>query len=81
MEFDKKQIMGKLESMSDEDLKNIVRAIARSAGVSERRAEQTVSDIGKLRRGVSSMSERDLQSALSCLDVDTLDEIKKQIDI
>ena len=80
MEIDKKQIMNKLDTISDEELKNIVRAIAQSAGVSGRRVEQTVSDISKLRKGLSNMSERDLQSALSMLDEDTLNSIKKQAD-
>ncbi len=80
MEIDKKQIMNKLDTISDEELKNIVRAIAQSAGVSGRRVEQTVSDISKLRKGLSNMSERDLQNALSMLDEDTLNSIKKQSD-
>ena len=81
MEIDKKQIMNKLDTISDEELKNIVRAIAQSAGVSGRRVEQTVSDISKLRKGLSGMSERDLQNALSMLDEDTLNNIKKQSDL
>ena len=80
MEIDKRQIMNKLDTISDEELKNIVRAIAQSAGVSGRRVEQTVSDISKLRRGLSNMSERDLQNALSMLDEETLNNIKNHSD-
>ncbi|MBR6681940.1 MAG: hypothetical protein IKL40_03040 [Clostridia bacterium] len=79
MEIDKKQIMNKLSCLSDEELQNVVRSIAMSAGVSPRRTEQAVSDIDKLRKSFSSMTERDLQRALSVLDDDTVENIKRQM--
>ncbi|MBE6643029.1 MAG: hypothetical protein E7615_05195 [Ruminococcaceae bacterium] len=81
MEIDKRQIMKKIEKMSDEDLKSIVSEIAKGAGVSERRVEQTVSDISKLRRGIGNMSDRDLQKALSMLDGESAEKIKRQMNM
>ena len=81
MGIDKRQIMNKLDGLSDEDLANIVRQIAESAGVSHRRAEQAVSDMSKLRRSLGGMTDRDLQNALSMLDEDTVKNIKKQMNM
>ena len=81
MDINKKQIMNKLDSISDDDLKNIVKSIARCAGVSERRAEVAVSDISKLRNSLGSMSENDLNKALSMLDDKTVSDIKKQMNM
>ncbi len=81
MEIDKRQIMNKLDGINDEDLKNIVRSIAKCAGVSDRRAERAVSDISKLRNSLSGMSEKDLQNALSMLDEDTVNNIKRQMNM
>ncbi len=79
MEIDKKEIMNKLSCLSDEELQNIVRSIAMSAGVSDRKTERAVSDIDKLRKSFSSMTERDLQRALNVLDDDTVENIKRQM--
>ena len=81
MEIDKKQIMNKLSCLSDDELQNVVRSIAMSAGVSARRTEQAVSDIDKLRKSFSSMTERDLQRALSVLDDETVENIKRQMNM
>lgn len=79
MEIDKKEIMNKLSCLSDEELQNIVRSIAMSAGVSDRKTERAVSDIDKLRKSFSSMTERDLQRAMSVLDDETVENIKRQM--
>lgn len=79
MEIDKKQIMNKLSCLSDDELRDVVRSIAMSAGVSDRKTEQAVSDIDKLRKSFSSMTERDLQRALNVLDDDTVENIKRQM--
>ena len=79
METDKKEIMNKLSCLSDEELQNIVHSIAMSAGVSDRKTERAVSDIDKLRKSFSSMTERDLQRALNVLDDDTVENIKRQM--
>ncbi len=79
MEIDKNKIMGKLDSIGDEELKNIVRAIAESAGVGQRQTERVVSDIGKLRKSIGGLSDNDLQNALSMLDENTVNELKRQI--
>ena len=81
MEIDKRKIMNKLDSISDDDLKNIVKEIAKGAGVSEKKVGQTVSDISKLRRNLNGMSEHDLKKALSMLDEDTADKIKRQMNM
>ena len=81
MEIDKRQIMNKLGAIGDEELKEIVRSVARCAGVSDRRAERAVSDISKLRNNLSGMTEKDLENALSMLDEDTVNNIKKQMDM
>ncbi len=79
MEIDKKQIMNKLSCLSDDELRDVVRSIAMSAGVNSRKTEQAVSDIDKLRKSFSSMTERDLQRALNVLDDDTVENIKRQM--
>ena len=81
MEIDKRQIMNKLDGLSDDDLANIVRQIAECAGVNPRRTEQAVSDMSKLRRSLGGMSDRDLQNALSMLDEDTVRNIKRQMNM
>jgi len=43
--------------------------------------EQTVSDISKLRRGIGNMSDRDLQKALSMLDGESAEKIKRQMNM
>ena len=79
MEIDKRTIMNKLDGIGDEELKQIVQAIATSAGVSSSRADRAVSDISKLRRNIGSLSEKDLQNALSMLDDSTVADIKRQM--
>lgn len=79
MEIDKRTIMNKLDGIGDEELKQIVKAIATSAGVSSSRAERAVSDISKLRKNIGSLSEKDLQNALLMLDDSTVADIKKQM--
>ncbi len=81
MEIDKKQIMNKLSCLSDDELKDVVRSIAQCVGVNSRKTEQAVSDIDKLRKSFSGMSERDLQMALSMLDDKTVENIKRQINM
>ena len=81
MEIDKKQIMNRLDSISDEDLKEMILMIAKCSGVSDRRAECAVSDVSKLRKGLGSMSEKELTSALSSLDEQTVMQIKKQMNM
>ena len=81
MEIDKKEIMNKLDMLTDDELKNIVRSIASAAGVNERRAERAVSDIAKLRKSLGGMSDKELQSALSMLDGETVESIKKQMNM
>ena len=81
LEIDKKQIMNRLDSISDEDLKEMILMIAKCSGVSDRRAERAVSDVSKLRRGLGSMSEKELTSALSSLDEQTVMQIKKQMNM
>jgi precorrin isomerase len=79
MDIDKRDIMNKLSAISDDELKNIVRAVARSAGVSQSRTERVVADVGKLRTGLSGMTEKDFNDALSLVDSETADSIKKQM--
>ncbi len=79
MEIDKKQIMNKLSSLSDDELRDVVRSIAMSAGVSDRKTERAVGDIDKLRKSFASMTERDLQRAMSVLDDETVENIKRQM--
>ncbi len=81
MEIDKRQIMNKLDGIGDEELKNIVKTIAESAGVSPKRAERAVSDISKLRQNIGSLSDKDLQNAFSMLDNNTVENIKKQMNM
>lgn len=81
VEIDKKQIMNRLDSISDEDLKEMILMIAKCSGVSDRRAERAVSDVSKLRKGLGSMSEKELTSALSSLDEQTVMQIKKQMNM
>ena len=81
MDINKKQIMNKLDSISDDDLKNIVKSIAQCAGISGKRAEMAVSDISKLRKSLGNMSENDLNKALSMLDDKTVSDIKKQMNM
>ncbi len=81
MEIDKRQIMNKLDGIGDEELKNIVKTIAESAGVSPRRAERAVSDISKLRQNIGNLSDKDLQNAFSMLDNNTVENIKKQMNM
>ena len=71
--------MDKLSCLSDDELREVVRSIAMSAGVSDRRTERAVSDIDKLRKNFSSMSEKDLQRAMSVLDEETVENIKRQM--
>ncbi len=81
MEIDKKQLMNKLDSIGDEELKNIVKMIAESAGVSSRRAERAVSDISKLRQNIGNLNDKELQNALSMLDSETVNNIKRQMNM
>ncbi|MBR5313845.1 MAG: hypothetical protein IKU45_00340 [Clostridia bacterium] len=81
MEIDKRQIMNKLDAIGDEDLKNMVKMIAEGAGMSKGRAERAVSDISKLRKNIGSLSEKDLKNALSMLDDDTVENIKRQMNM
>ena len=81
MDINKKQIMEKLDTIGDEDLKIMVKMIASSAGVSERRADRAVYDISKLRKSICNMSEKDLNNALSMLDGDAVDDIKRRMDM
>jgi len=81
MEIDKREIMNKLDSISDDDLRNMVRAIAQSAGISSRRAEMAASDIGKLKKSFAGMSDKELQKALSMLDGETVDDIKRRFNM
>lgn len=81
MDINKNQIMDKLGSLSDDELKNIVKSIALCAGVSESRAERAVSDMSKLRKNLGGMSDKELQKALSMLDDDTVRNIKRQMNI
>ena len=59
----------------------MVRLIAESAGMSRSRAERAVSDISKLRKNIGSLSEKDLNNALSMLDDDTVANIKRQMNM
>ena len=79
MEIDKKMIMNRLDSLGDEELKQIVRSVAQCAGVSDRKAEKALSDIKKVRKGLAGMSENDLSRALSSVDEETLESIKNQL--
>ena len=81
MEIDKRTIMNKLDGIGDEELKQIVKSIASCAGVSSAKAERAVSDISKLRKSIGGLSERDLENALSMLDAQTVDNIKKQMNM
>ena len=81
MEIDKRTIMNKLDGIGDEELKQIVKSIASCAGVSNSRAERAVSDISKLRKSIGGLSERELENALSMLDAQTVDNIKKQMNM
>jgi hypothetical protein len=81
MEIDKKQIMNRLDGIGDEELKNIVKMIAQSAGISSRRADKAVSDISKLRQNIGNLSDRDLMNALSMLDNNTVENIKRQMNM
>lgn len=81
MDIDKKEILSRLDNMSDDDLKNMVRTIAEAAGVNKRRTEQALGDIGKLKKSFAGMSERDWQRATSMLDSDTVNDIKRQMNM
>ena len=81
MEIDKREIMNKLDGIGDEELKSIVKTIAECAGMNSARADRAVSDISKLRKNISSLSEKDLQNAFSMLDDDTVNNIKRQMNM
>lgn len=81
MEIDKKDIMNKLSAISDEELKSIVRSVAKCAGVSQAKTERVVSDVGRLRYGLSGMTEKDLNEALSLMDKETAESIRRQMGI
>lgn len=81
MEIDKREIMNKLDGIGDEELKSIVKTIAECAGMNSARADRAVSDISKLRKNIGSLSEKDLQNAFSMLDDDTVNNIKRQMNM
>lgn len=81
MEINKREMMSKLDSVSDSQLQELVKTIAKCAGVSDRRADKAVADISKLRRGLSTMSEKELNDALSMLDEETVENLKRQLNM
>lgn len=80
MEIDKSKLLEKLNSMSDEELKSVIKSIAQSAGVSDRKADRVLKNVGKIRRGMENLSDREFNGVIGRLDGKTLDAIKKQLD-
>ena len=80
MEIDKSKLLEKLNSMSDEELKSVIKSIAESAGVSDRKADRVLKNVGKIRRGMENLSDREFNGVIGRLDGKTLDAIKKQLD-
>ena len=81
MEINKKDMMNKLDNVSDSQLQELVKTIAKCAGVSDSRADRAVADISKLRRGLSTISEKELNEALAMLDDETVANLKKQMNM
>lgn len=80
MEIDKGKILEKLNAMSDDELRNIIKTIATSAGVSERKADAVLKDVTRLRRGFDKMSEKQISHALDKLDPSTVEKIRSALD-
>ena len=64
-----------LEQMDDGTLQKIVSMLARAAGVSERQAQQSVSNVQRLRRNIAGMSDDALRNALRAADTEKAGEI------
>ena len=80
MEIDKNKLMEKIGSMSDDELRSVIKSIALSAGVSEKKADRVLKDVGKIRRGVGKLGEREIEFALGKLDDETVGKIKQQLE-
>ena len=55
-----KDLINKLSRLDDNDLSEIIRAVASAAGVDERRAEHVAKNPGNIRRKIGKMTEEDL---------------------
>ena len=64
-----------LEQMDDGTLQKIVSMLARAAGVSERQAQQSVSNVQRLRRNIAGMSDDALRNAVRAADTEKAGEI------
>ena len=62
-----KELSRQLSSLSDTDLKSIITAVCAAAGVREGKTAELTSDIPRLRRMLSAMSDKRIASLLSTL--------------
>ena len=68
-----------LSSLSDEELKSIITAVCAAAGVREGKTAELTSDIPKLRRMLSAMSDRRIATLLATLGNSEVSEILRKL--
>lgn len=75
MEINKKTIQS-LSSLSDDELKKKITDAALSCGVSRDTADKYLTDIGAIRKKLTSLSDRQIQNLLSALGEENVRKIK-----
>lgn len=78
MQIDKKALE-RLLALDDATLKKTISALASSAGIDPRSVESVTGDLGKIRSGLSKVSERDIASAVNMLGDERTSELMKKI--
>ena len=72
-------IKEKLSQMSDEELYNLINAVCVAAGMDRKKATSLTSDIPRLRRMLSALSDKQIASLVASLGKDDVNYIMNRI--
>ena len=74
-----KGLSQQLSSLGDNELKSIITAVCAAAGVREEKTAELTSDIPRLRRMLSAMSDRRISSLLSTLGNSEISDMHRKL--
>lgn len=72
-------IKGRLAALSDSELYGVISAVCAAAGMDAKKTRQMTSDIPRLRRMLSSLSEKQIGALISSLGKDDLQELMQKL--
>lgn len=75
-----KDYIDSLSSLSDDELRERIKAAAKACGIDEKRAAASLGDMSSVKKKLRSLSESQIKAAVSAVGEDKIDKIRSELE-